>query len=83
MADILERTQEDVKAVSNDGDHDRFQHYFRKDDIEANLLDGKPMKALCGKVVARQVDPLGRTICPECNYIYENVVGSNRPEGDR
>jgi Protein of unknown function (DUF3039) len=71
MSDVLEKT--DLK-VTNDGDHDKFQHYFAKKDIEANLMTGKPMKALCGKVVAQQSDPHGRTVCPTCKDIFENVM---------
>lgn len=26
---------------TNDGDHDKFQHYFAKKDIDANLMYGK------------------------------------------
>lgn len=80
-SDVLERVEK--LQVTNDGDHDRFQHYFSKEAISANLLDGIPMRALCGKVVKQQVDPKGRTICPTCIDMMENVVGSNRPEGDR
>lgn len=80
---ILEvHTDKKVKVTDN-GDHDRFQHYFYKKDIDANLLTGKPMQALCGKIVAQQVDPKGRTICSECQRMMDEVVGSNRPEGDR
>lgn len=41
------------------------------------------MRALCGKVVKQQVDPKGRTICDECVWAMENIVGSNLPEGER
>ena len=30
-----------------------------------------------------KVDLKGRTLCPECEDMMENVVGMNRPEGDR
>lgn len=69
--------------VTNDGDHDRYQHYFRKSDIDKNLLEGTPMRALCGKIVAQQVDPQGRTVCPTCKDLYENHVGSNLPPDQR
>jgi phosphomannomutase len=72
MSDILEKTEEKI-VTTNDGDHDRFQHYFKKADIEANILEGKPMKALCGKIVQQQVDPKGRTVCHRCNEIYEGL----------
>lgn len=57
--------------VNNDGDHDKFQHYFSKKDISDNILFGTPMHALCGKTVYQQVDPKGRTICPECKDKWE------------
>lgn len=80
--DVMERVKEETITVdSNTGDHDKFQHYFRKADIEANLFEGKPMRALCGKVVAQQVDPFGRTICAECQEIMDTVVGRNLPNG--
>ena len=82
MSDLLEKPKEAIKTT-NDGDHDRFQHYFYKADINENLMSGKPMRALCGKIVKQQVDPYGRTICQECQRQMDEVVGSNRPEGDR
>ena len=72
MSDILEKTDEKVTAT-NDGDHDRFQHYFFKKDIDANLMDGTPMRAMCGKILDRQVDPKGRPICQECIDFYAQM----------
>lgn len=78
MSDLMEDVRLDEKVITtNDGDHDRFQHYFRKTEINANLMEGTPMTALCGKVVAQQVDPAGRTVCGTCKDIYENVVGTD------
>lgn len=73
MSDILEDTRVN-KSHTDDGDHDKFQHYFWKSAIEANLLTGKPMVALCGKIVSRQVDPKGRTVCQKCEDELEKVV---------
>jgi hypothetical protein len=71
-------TLEDVEIVldqkiTDDGDHDRYQHYFSKRAIEANIFHGTPMTALCGKVLLRQVDPKGRTICQTCIDEYEKL----------
>lgn len=82
MSDVLEKPDVDIK-VDNSGDHDRFQHYFYKTDIERNIFEGIPMTALCGKTVSRQVDPKGRTVCQECQRMMDEVVGSNREAGDR
>lgn len=66
-------TDEKVK-VAEPGDHDRFKHYFPNDQIDANLLAGVPMMALCGKVVEQQVDPAGRTICQTCRGIHDDFL---------
>lgn len=74
----------DIKErLTSDGDHDRFQHYFSRKDINNNLEYGTPMTALCGKVVEQQVDPFGRAVCQSCHEIMDTVVGSNLPEGER
>lgn len=75
MTDLLESV-----ITQRTGDHDRFQHYFAREDIDRNLLTGEPMTALCGKTVKEQVDPKGRTVCQTCRDIMENVVGSNLPD---
>ena len=74
MSDVLE----DIKTinVSNDGDHDKFQHYFSKKAISENLMNGTPMTALCGKVVKQQSDPAGRTVCPSCKDAWEKLDAS-------
>lgn len=74
MSPVTEAPSVTTINVSNDGDHDKFQHYFLKKDISENLLTGKPMKALCGKIVSQQVDPKGRTVCPDCKYVYDNFI---------
>lgn len=66
-----------VKSPTNDGNHDRFQHYFRKSEIDENLMTGKEMTALCGKKVKSQIDPKGLTICHQCQTLMDEVVGSN------
>ncbi|MGF3056165.1 DUF3039 domain-containing protein [Microbacterium sp. YY-01] len=72
MTDVLERT--DTKQISNDGDHDRFAHYFKKRDLDAALLEGKPATALCGKVEPKPFRGIdGRTVCPTCKEIYEGI----------
>lgn len=74
LEEMVESEQKVVVNVNDEGDHDRFQHYFQKKDLDANIFHGTPMTALCGKVLYRQVDPKGRPICDTCKYLYENVV---------
>lgn len=84
MTNLLEKTDEkvDIKPTNN-GNHDKFAHHFYKKDLDANIFHGTPMRALCGKVLTQQSDPKGLQVCPECQDWMDNVVGSNRPEGDR
>lgn len=84
MSNLLERTDEktDLKPTNN-GDHDKYKHYVYKAGLGANILEGTPLRTLCGRTIGQQVDPKGKTLCPECEDMMENVVGKNRPEGDR
>ena len=72
MSDTLESVILDEKVDTTDGRHDAFQHYFNRKAIEDNIMDGKPMKALCGKIKdgGSQIDPAGLPICPTCTEIY-------------
>ena len=84
MSDLLERTDEKVDLkVTDNGDHDKYKHYIYKEGLGANILEGAPLRTLCGRTIGQQVDPNGRTLCPECEDMMENVVGMNRPEWDR
>lgn len=69
--DLLEQTD---TTITDDGDHDAYAHYFRKADLDLCMFEGKPAKALCGKVEPhpfRGID--GRTVCPPCKEIYEGI----------
>ena len=52
-----------------DGDHDRFSHYVKKDKILQSALSGKPVRALCGKKWTPGRDPEKFPICPTCKDI--------------
>ncbi len=56
------------------GDHDRFSHYVRKDQIVESSVQGTPLVALCGKVWVPSRDPDKYPICPECKEIYEELA---------
>ena len=73
--ELIEETK--VKTTSNDGDHDKFSHYVKKDKIVESAVTGKPVRALCGKVwFPDEIDlpPEARTDCPECKDIYDNQL---------
>jgi len=59
-----------------EGDHDRFAHYVRKDDQARAYIEGVPIQALCGKVWVPNRDPSRYPICPECIDIMKRVKGS-------
>ena len=71
MSDILEKTRTDKSRT--DGGQNKFQHYFHRSSIDENLMTGRPMVALCGKIVARQSDPNGRAVCQKCKDELEKL----------
>jgi hypothetical protein len=48
------------------GDHDRFSHYCRKDDVARAYVTGEAITALCGKKWVPTRDPESYPICPTC-----------------
>lgn len=67
LEELLEREQVD------EGDHDRFAHYVRKEKIVESAVTGKPVIALCGKVWVPGRDPSKFAVCPTCKEIYESL----------
>ena len=37
------------RTSTDDGDHERFAHYVKKDKILESAVSGQPVRALCGK----------------------------------
>ena len=73
--DVLDR---ELKKLLEDeqieeGDHERFSHYVKKDKILESALTGKPVKALCGKLWTPGRDPEKFPVCPTCKEIYEKL----------
>ena len=73
--DVLDRELEKLLSEEQveDGDHDRYAHYVKKDKILASALSGKPVIALCGKVWVPGRDPEKFPVCPTCKEIYEKL----------
>ncbi len=72
--DILEQIE--VKTTNNNGDHDKFSHYVRKEAQMDGLLRISPAVALCGKTWYPDdidVKPETFTVCPKCKEIYETI----------
>jgi len=73
--DVLDRELEKLlnEEQVEDGDHDRYSHYVKKDKILTSALSGKPVIALCGKVWVPGRDPEKFPVCPTCKDIYEKL----------
>ncbi len=63
------RTQEAL----DEGDHDRFSHYARKDKLTEAMVMGTPVVALCGKVWVPSRDPKKFPVCPACKEVWESM----------
>ena len=73
--DVLDRELEKLLSEEqvDEGDHDRYSHYVKKDKILKSALSGKPVIALCGKVWVPGRDPEKFPVCPSCKEIYEKL----------
>ena len=71
----LERTSTstDTDYRLDEGDHERFAHYVRKEKIMESALSGEPVVALCGKVWVPGRDPNRFPVCPMCKEIYDGL----------
>lgn len=66
-------TKQDEKVVLDQGDHERFSHYVKKDKIVESAVMGSAVVALCGKVWVPTRDPQKFPVCPSCKEIYESL----------
>jgi hypothetical protein len=68
--------EERTELQQDAGDHDRFSHYVPRDKLMRALVEGTPVRALCGKLWTPSRDPNRYPVCPECKEIWESL-----PEG--
>jgi len=66
-------TQPSEELLEDDGGHDRFSHYVKKEKIVESAVSGKALKALCGKKWIPSRDPEKYPICPTCKEIYAGL----------
>jgi len=66
-------TEEHVDYRMDEGDHERFSHYVRRDRQMESMVEGTPLTALCGKVWVPSRDPKRFPVCPECKEIYDSL----------
>jgi len=62
--------------LAEPGDHDRFAHYVRRQDLERSRRTGKPIRALCGKRWVPDADPSRFPMCPTCSEIVAESLSS-------
>lgn len=66
----------------DDGGHDRFAHYIKKEKIVESAMTGKSVRALCGKKWIPSRDPQKYPVCPICKEIFEGLR-SGSEDGDK
>lgn len=71
MTDVGTTLDERTDHRLDEGDHERFAHYVRKEEITRSAVTGEPVIALCGKKWVPSRDPERFPVCPECKKIYQ------------
>ena len=66
VAPVETPTEETSRVDTDGGDHDRYAHFCRKDDIMRAMVTGEAIVALCGKKWVPTRDPERFPICPTC-----------------
>ena len=61
------------EQLVEDGDHERYSHYVKKDKIVESAVTGNAVVALCGKVWIPNRSPEKFPVCPTCKEIYEKL----------
>ena len=64
-------TEERTDYRLDEGDHERFSHYVDKDKLMMAMVEGTPVRALCGKMWVPSRDPQKFPVCPTCKELYE------------
>ncbi len=75
-----------VSSIEDEGDHERFTHIvlegFTKDDgdflptgnsVVDAMVNGTPVRALCGKVWVPGRDPARYPLCPTCVEVAQGM----------
>ena len=68
----------EVRLDRGDGNHDRFAHYVRKEDIVRSNVEGVEVVALCGKKWIPNRDPDRYPTCPACQEIMSAIRDRSR-----
>lgn len=73
MSTLLEEDVDTTIQTTDDGDHERFAHYFRKSDLDKAFFEGAKITALCGKQDTPTRDFTKYPVCPDCKEIFEGM----------
>jgi hypothetical protein len=65
--------EERVDYRLDSGDHERFSHYVPREKLMRAMVEGTPVRALCGKLWVPTRDPERFPICPQCREIHESL----------
>jgi hypothetical protein len=78
--DLLTRPE----LEDDEGGHDRYAHYIKKEKVVESAVTGKAVRALCGKKWVPSHDPEKYPICPACKAIFEAMPdkSSNKKESE-
>ena len=76
VTETTTRTETDKRLDHGNGDHDRFAHYVRKEDIVRSNVEGVEVMALCGKKWIPNRDPDRYPTCPTCKEIMSALRGA-------
>lgn len=81
MTETIEKVGEDRRTVpAEPGDHERFSHYVEKKKIAQAMVEGTPVRALCGKTWVPNRDGDQFPVCPVCKDIYDQMPDGEEPE---
>ena len=64
--------------TTGDGDHDRYAHICRKEDVTRAYITGEAIEALCGKKWVPSRDPDNYPVCPACKEALNRVQSADQ-----
>lgn len=75
---VVSELDVDVRSEErlSDGDHDRYAHICRKEDITRAYVTGEAIEALCGKKWVPSRDPDKYPVCPACKEALASMNNS-------
>ncbi len=65
--------EERVEQRLDGEDRERFSHYVPREKLMQAMVEGTPVRALCGKLWVPSRDPERFPVCPECKEIHESL----------